>query len=228
MRHRRVNGKEQVFEACSKYIIQGDPRDNKGMWKKSIFENDNPIWLEIGSGKGQFLSSQAKLHPEVNFLACEGLPDVYVRICEKILDMGLTNLRVIPCFMDDATEFFEEKELDRIFINFCDPWPKKKHIKRRLTNREKLSAYFNVLGPGKLYQLKTDNGPLFEFSVAEADAVGFETLEISRDLHSSPYSEKNIPTEYEDKFANNGITINYLLCKTPEKLKTFTPLKELE
>jgi len=212
MRHRRVNGKEEVFDACRDYIIQGDPRDNKGKWHE-VFGNNNPIWLEIGSGKGQFMTSQAKLHPDVNFLACEGLPDVYVRICEKITEQGLSNLRVIPCWMDHALEFFEDEEIDFVFINFCDPWPKKRHIKRRLTNREKLGEYIRVLGKGKHIQIKTDNDPLFDFTLEEVEAVGLKTLEMSRDLHNSPYSDTNIPTEYEDKFSENGITINYILTE---------------
>ena len=215
MRHRRVNNKEAVFEAAHDYIIQGDPRDNKGRWR-DVFGNDRPIRLEIGSGKGQFMTGQARLHPEVNFLACEGLPDVYVRICEKITELGLTNLRVIPTWMDHASEFFAPAELDEVFINFCDPWPKKRHIKRRLTNREKLAEYKEILGPDKLIQIKTDNDPLFEFTLEEAEAAGLITLEMSRDLHSSPYNANNIPTEYEDKFAGNGKSINYLLAKTPK------------
>ena len=215
MRHRRVNGKEEVFEAARDFIIQGDPRDNKGKWKE-VFGNDRPIRLEIGSGKGQFMTGQALRHPGVNFLACEGLPDVYVRICEKITELGLTNLRVIPTWMDHASEFFAPGELDQIFINFCDPWPKKRHIKRRLTNRDKLAEYKEVLGPGKLFQVKTDNDPLFEFTLEEIDAAGYITLEISRDLHSGPYNENNIPTEYEEKFAGSGKSINYLLARTPE------------
>jgi len=213
MRHRIVRGKEAVFESGKEYLVQGDPRDNKGSWRK-LFKNDAPIWLEIGSGKGQFLCNQAKLHPEKNFLACEGIDDVYVRIVEKCQEMELSNLLVIPCFMDHATEFFEDEELEKLFINFCDPWPKKRHIKRRLTNREKLEEYKKILGIGKLIQFKTDNDPLFEFSIEEIEAVGFEILEISRDLKNSQYEENNIHTEYEDKFTGFGKTINYVVAKT--------------
>lgn len=212
MRHRRVNGKEEVFEACSKYLIAGDPKDNKGKWKE-VFGNDHPIELEIGSGKGQFMTANAALHPERNYLACEGLSDVYVRICEKIIEMGLTNLRVIPCWMDHASEFFEDGELSGIYINFCDPWPKKRHIKRRLTNREKLGEYKNIVGPGNFIQIKTDNDPLFDFTLEEIEAADLDLLECSRDLHSSPYAEKNIRTEYEDKFSGSGKSINYAFCK---------------
>jgi len=212
MRHRIVRSKETTLEKGKQFVIQGEPRDNKGSWKK-LFENDNPIWLEIGSGKGQFLCGQAKLHPEKNFLACEGLADVYCRIVEKCLNENITNLRVIPCFMDHATEFFEDGELEKVFINFCDPWPKKRHIKRRLTNREKLEEYKRVLGQGKLIQFKTDNDPLFEFTLEEVEAVNLETLEMTRDLKNSEYENGNVHTEYEDKFTGFGKTINYIVCK---------------
>lgn len=213
MRHRVVKGKEVVFENGARFIVQGDPKENKGKWR-SLFENDAPIWLEIGSGKGQFLCTQARLHPEKNFIACEGLEDVYVRIIEKCLEYDLKNLLLIPCFMEHSTDYFEDEELEKVFINFCDPWPKKRHIKRRLTNRDNLNEYKKILGEGKLIQFKTDNDPLFEFSVEEINEVGFEILEITRDLRNSKYEEGNVHTEYEDKFTGFGKTINYVVCKT--------------
>ncbi|MDO5331918.1 MAG: tRNA (guanosine(46)-N7)-methyltransferase TrmB [Bacillota bacterium] len=215
MRHRIVRTKESTLDHGGQYIISGQPRDNKGQWKK-VFENENPIWLEIGSGKGQFLCTQAINHPEKNFLACEGLDDVYVRIIEKCIENKITNLKIIPCFMDHATEFFEDGELEKIFINFCDPWPKKKHIKRRLTNRDKLEEYKRIIGKGNLIQFKTDNDPLFEFTLEEVDAADLETLEMTRDLKNSIYELSNIHTEYEDKFTGVGKTINYIVCRVKD------------
>ena len=116
--------------------------------------------------------------------------------------------------MDHATEFFEDGELGKVFINFCDPWPKKRHIKRRLTNRDKLTEYCKVLGEGKLVQFKTDNDPLFEFTLEEIEALGLEMLEMTRDLQNSPYEEGNVHTEYEDKFSGFGKTINYVVVRT--------------
>ena len=213
MRHRIVRGKEAVLTSGKKYLIEGDPRENKGRWK-TLFGNDHPIWLEIGSGKGQFLCTEAQLHPEKNFLACEGIDDVYVRIVEKCQELNLTNLLIIPCFMDHATEFFENEELEKVFINFCDPWPKKRHIKRRLTNRDKLTEYTQILGTGKLIQFKTDNDDLFDFTLEEIEAVGFEILELSRDLKNSQYEATNVHTEYEDKFTGFGKSINYVVMRT--------------
>lgn len=212
MRHRRAKGKEQVFEACSQYIIQGDPRELKGKWQ-SAFEKAQPIQLEIGSGKGQYITTLAEMNPDMNFLACEGLDDVYVRILEKVAEKGLKNLRLIPCFMDNACEFFEDGELSKIYINFCDPWPKKRHIKRRLTERGKLMQYKRIVGKGNHIQLKTDNDDLFEFSLEEFEAAELTILEMSRDLHNSPYAEKNIKTEYETKFSGFGKSINYALTQ---------------
>ena len=212
MRHRIVRGKEAALEAGRQFLIEGDPRDNKGKWRE-LFENNAPIQLEIGSGKGQFLCTMAQLHPEKNFIACEGIDDVYVRIVEKCTEFDIKNLRIIPCFMDHSTEFFADEELEKIFINFCDPWPKKRHVKRRLTNRDKLAEYGRILGQGKLIQFKTDNDDLFDFSLEEIEAVGYEILEITRDLHNSPYENGNVHTEYEEKFSSKSKSINYVVIK---------------
>lgn len=219
MRHRIVRTKETTLANGQQFIVSGEPRDNKGKWR-SLFENDNPIWLEIGSGKGQFLCTQALNHPEKNFLACEGLDDVYVRIIEKCIEHNITNLKIIPCFMDHATEFFEDGELEKIFINFCDPWPKKKHIKRRLTNRDKLGEYKRIVGEGNLIQFKTDNDPLFEFTLEEVEAADLETVEMTRDLKNSIYELGNVHTEYEDKFTSFGKTINYIVCRVKDTKNT--------
>ena len=219
MRHRIVRTKENTLANGQQFIVSGEPRDNKGKWR-ALFENDNPIWLEIGSGKGQFLCTQALNHPEKNFLACEGLDDVYVRIIEKCIAENITNLKIIPCFMDHATEFFEDGELEKIFINFCDPWPKKKHIKRRLTNRDKLGEYKRIVGEGNLIQFKTDNDPLFEFTLEEVEAADLETVEMTRDLKNSIYELGNVHTEYEDKFTGYGKTINYIVCRVKDTKNT--------
>ncbi len=213
MRHRRIKGKDAIIERCGDFIVPGDPRDFKGRWGE-IFQNKYPIRLEIGSGKGQFICTKAELDPDINYLACEGLDNVYIRICEKITDGNLKNIKIIPCWMDHAEEFFASAELDALYINFCDPWPKKRHIKRRLTERRKLEEYKQILGPGKFIQFKTDNDALFDFSIEEFDAAGLKLIEMSRDLHNSPYEVYNVHTEYEDKFSGSGKSINYCLLET--------------
>ncbi len=207
MRHRTVKGKEEVFAASSEWMVT-DPMPLRGNWQ-SLFEKERPISLEIGSGKGQFLCAMAEAHPERNFLACEGLPDVYLRIIEKIRDRQIRNLRVICAWMKEPAACFAEGEIDRLYINFCDPWPKKRHTKRRLTNRMMLAQYEKILVPGGILEFKTDNDDLFDFSLDEFKAAGFELLAMTRDLHMSPYAAENVPTEYEDKFAGSGKSINF-------------------
>lgn len=212
MRHRTIKGKELVFEKDKKYIVQGDPHELKGKWY-TLFGNDNPIYLEIGSGKGQFLSTLARENPEINFLACEGIDDVYIRIVEKCEAEDFKNLRLIPVFMDDSSQYFDEGEIEKVFINFCDPWPKKRHAKRRLTFGKHLLEYGKIMGPGHLIQFKTDNDELFDFTLEQIEEVGYEVIEQSRDLLHSEYEKTNIHTEYEDKFEGFGKNINYVLIK---------------
>ncbi len=196
-----------MFEELRAYLVT-EPETMAGSWQ-SLFACEQPISLEIGSGKGQFLCAMAEAHPERNFLACEGLDDVYLRILEKIRDRQLTNLRVIGAWMKEPVRCFAAGEVDRLYINFCDPWPKKRHTKRRLTNRTMLEQYKTILSPGGLIEFKTDNDDLFEFSLEEFDAVGLETLAVTHDLHDSPWNAENMPTEYEDKFAGVGKNINF-------------------
>ena len=207
MRHRTVKGKEAVFEECAGFMIT-DPAAVRGRWGE-VFGNDHPVSLEIGSGKGQFICAMAQAFPERNFIACEGLADVYVRIFEKIRDRGLTNLRVICAWMNEPLEYFEPGEVASLYINFCDPWPKKRHTKRRLTYRKRLEQYREILADGGIIEFKTDNDPLFDFSLEEFSACGMQLLAISRDLHSDPLCEDNLPTEYEEKYAQKGKSINF-------------------
>lgn len=213
MRHRTIKGKEEVFERDKRFLVQGDPKEMKGHWH-SLFGNDHPIYLEIGSGKGQFLFSMAKMHPEINFLACEGIDDVYIRIVEKLEAENLPNLLLIPCFIENSEDYFSEGEIEKIFINFCDPWPKKRHAKRRLTFAKHLLEYKTIMGAGHLIQFKTDNDDLFDFTLEQINEVGFDILELSRDLQNSPYESTNVHTEYEDKFSSQGMHINYVVFAT--------------
>ena len=212
MRHRRAKGKEEVFERDARYMVPGDPKEQKGHWH-DLFGNKNPIWLEIGSGKGQFLIELAKSMPDYNFLACEGIDDVYVRILEKCEAENITNLLLIPCFIDHSADYFESGEIDRIFINFCDPWPKKRHQKRRLTDGSKLREYAGILGPDHFIQFKTDNDELFNFTLEQINELGLGIEAMSRDLLNSEFEKDNIHTEYEDKFEGFGKNINYVLIK---------------
>lgn len=200
-------------------------KEIKGHWHE-FFGSDAPIRLEVGSGKGQFICGMAERHPDVNFIACECLPDVYVRILEKIRDRGLRNVRLIGEWMSDPLEYFDEGEIAGVYINFCDPWPKTRHEKRRLTNRRKLKAYGIIMGGKGEIAFKTDNDALFEWSLGEIAACGLRVLEFSRDLENSEFAKDNIMTEYEEKFSGSGKNINYVKAEIDmeaEKLAVMEP-----
>lgn len=186
------------------------PEEMRGKWAE-LFGNSNPIHVEIGSGKGQFLTQMALRHPELNFVAVEGGPDIAIRILQKAKELELKNLYVISVFVDDVRTFFADGEVARIYVNFCDPWPKARHAKRRLVYRGKLEAYMTIGAPGAKLAFRTDNDDLFEFGLEEIEASGLVPEVISRDLHGESYFAGMIPTEYESKFSEKGKSINYAL-----------------
>lgn len=209
MRQRTVKSRERIIEECRDWLIES-PAEMPGRWAE-LFGNDNPLHVEIGSGKGHFLTQMALRHPEINFIAVEGGPDIAIRILQKAKELDLSNLRVIAVFVSDAREFFAEGEVSRFYVNFCDPWPKARHAKRRLVYRGKLDAYKAVAAPGAKLAFRTDNDELFEFGLEEFEAAGMVPELVTRDLHAEAYFEGMIPTEYETKFAESGKNINYAL-----------------
>ena len=210
MRQRNIKDLENRIDQNSTYLVR-EPRELKGHWREA-FGNDLPIYLEIGSGKGRYIMTRAEAEPERNFLACEGREAVGLRILEKAEEQKLPNVKVLLCYMDDSREFFEEGELDGIYLNFSDPWPKGRHAKRRLTYSRNLEAMMDVLKPGSAIEFKTDNDALFEFSLEEIGNMGYEVLEMTRDLHAetTDIESKKYITEYEAKFLNSGKNINYV------------------
>ncbi len=210
MRQRNIKDLDNRIEQNSTYLVR-EPRAMKGRWHE-VFGNDRPIYLEIGSGKGRYIMTRAEADPEGNFIACEGRETVGLRILEKTEEAKLPNVRAVLCYMDDCREFFGAGELDGIYLNFSDPWPKGRHAKRRLTYGRNLEAMMDVLKPGAAIEFKTDNDPLFEFSVEEIAAQGYEILEMTRDLHGpvSEFESKKYITEYEAKFLSSGKNINYV------------------
>ncbi len=203
MRQRGVKNREQILKDCGAWLCE-DPAAFRGRWGEAFAEPQKPLCVEIGSGKGQFLCGMAKLHPDVNFLAVEGGSNIYPRILQRAAEEGLENLRVIPRYAEDVRDWFAEGELGRVYLNFCDPWPKMRHAKRRLTHRERLAAYESCASPGAVLQLKTDNEALFAFSLEEIRSRGLLIRWVSRDLHHSPHAQQNVQTEYESKFASAG------------------------
>lgn len=213
MRQRSIKNIEERLEQNSSFLIQ-DPRAAKGCWHE-IFGNDNPIYIEIGCGKGQFMLKRAEMFPDRNFIAVEGQQNVILRAMEKAEQAGLNNLRLFIDFVNDLNDFFEEGELAGVFLNFSDPWPKARHDKRRLTYHKRLENYFQVMGHDGFVEFKTDNDGLFEFTLEEIQLLeekGLKMSEMTRDLHSTDceYESKHITTEYEDKFHANGKNINYV------------------
>ncbi|MBR3719451.1 MAG: tRNA (guanosine(46)-N7)-methyltransferase TrmB [Firmicutes bacterium] len=209
MRQRGIKNREAIAADCSAWIAE-DPKARRGNWRKAFADPSKPLYLEIGSGKGRFICETARLHPDRNFIAAEGGANINVRILQKAKEYNLSNLLVIMDYIDDAGDFFTEGELNGIYLNFSDPWPKKRNAKRRLTHREKLAAYEKASAPGALLQVKTDNDALFAFSLDEIRSRGLLLRWVTKDLHHSPYAARNVETEYERKFSAKGKSINCL------------------
>ena len=178
-----------------------------------------PVFLEIGAGKGRFAAMMAHRHSDAAYFAMERVTDCVVIGAERAVsgDFGaLSNLRFVIDTADNLMHIFERGSIDKIFLNFSDPWSKKGYAKRRLTHRRYLSVYMNLLREGGEIQFKTDNVGLFDFSLAEIEAMGLRCEVVERDLHSSEHCGDNIMTEYEENFSSQGIKINMLCLKKPE------------
>lgn len=201
MRMRKKKNCAERIARCS-HIHITDPQAHKGEWS-SVFGNDNPIHIEIGCGKGSFVVGMAKMYPDVNFIAIEKVEDVIVMAMEKAVGEGVGNVRFMDLDAENIEDFFEKGEIERIYLNFSDPWKKSKQAKRRLTHKNFLDRYKNVLNNGDYIWFKTDNRKLFEFSLNSFAAEGFKMENITLDLHNSGF-EGNVITEYEQKFIDLG------------------------
>lgn len=214
MRMRRKKNLEERLAACGEYLIFLD-RDNKDYSHKEekhlldlgqIFGNDNSVEMEIGCGKGSFAIEIAKRNPHINYLAVEKSSNVVVEAAEKAQAEGIPNLRFARGSAEYLESFIGEKSISNIYLNFSCPFPKKSYASHRLTHRNFLSIYKNILvDGGEIYQ-KTDNMHFFEFSIEEFSASGFGLKNVSLDLHNSDL-EGNIMTEYEKKFSEQGMRI---------------------
>lgn len=208
MRQRKLKNIDERLEGFSDFTIE-DPQGFKGKWRE-VFGNDHPIYLEIGCGKGQFVTNYAAKYPQWNFIAIEGHQSVVLRALEKAAEMESGNIKFVLEYIKDIRDYFDCGELEGIFLNFSDPWPKDRHAKRRLTYGKRLLQYCDVIREGGVIQFKTDNDGLFDFTLEQIETEGLNILEVSRDLHASDFAETNITTEYEDKFAASGKNINYV------------------
>ena len=201
MRMRKKKNCAARIERCGDIRIT-DPENHKGKWC-DVFGNDNPIHVEIGCGKGSFVVGMAKMHPDVNFIAIEKVEDVIVMAMEKAVENEVKNVRFMDLDAERIEDFFEKGEIERIYLNFSDPWKKSKQAKRRLTHKNFLDRYKKVLNSGSYIWFKTDNRKLFEFSLNSFCAENFKLQNITLDLHDSGF-EGNVITEYEQKFVDLG------------------------
>lgn len=202
---RKKHGAERL-EACGELIIN-DLKEAAGE-PKNLFQNDNPVRIEIGCGKGDFIVGTALQHPEWNFIAVERISDVIVTAAEKVKESGLCNIRLCCCDASDLGENLNDGTVDGIYLNFSDPWPKSKHYKRRLTYRAFLEMYKKLLKKEGGICFKTDNRGLFDFSLEEFEAADLRVEKVTYDLHNSEYMEGNVMTEYERRFSEMGTPIN--------------------
>ena len=211
MRMRRMKNLEPRMEKCAALRIV-EPADYKGKWR-SLKENATALWVEVGCGKGKFTAETAKENPDVLLIAVERCREAMVVAMEKAQSMGLTNVFYIDMDVANIEEIFAAGEIERLFINFPDPWPRKKNAKRRLTHRGFLDKYCRVVREGGEVHYKTDNAPLFEFSVEEFATCGLEVKNLTRNLHENGIV--GIMTGYEEKFHALGTPINRceVVCK---------------
>ena len=211
MRMRRMKNLDSRMEACADYRIL-EPASCKGKWR-SLMPECKALWVEVGCGKGKFTAETAEANPDVLLIAVERCREAMVVAMEKAKNMGLKNVYYIDMDVANIEEIFDRGEMDRLFINFPDPWPRKKNAKRRLTHRGFLDKYCRTVREGGEIHFKTDNAPLFEFSVEEFAACGLQVNNLTRDLHANGIV--GIMTGYEEKFHSLGTPINRceVVCK---------------
>ena len=217
MRLRNIPGSREVI-ASSRYVIQEDTmRSWRGRWK-DVFENDHPIDLEIGMGKGRFLFELASLHPERNYVGVEKYSSVLLRAIEKREAAAeLSNLYFLRMEAEYLPEVFGPEEISTIYLNFSDPWPKDRHANRRLPSHVFLQRYEKFLKKDGRLEFKTDNQDLFSFALEEAKLAGWRIQAFTRDLHHDPVlCAGNIMTEYEEKFSSAGNPICKMILTQPE------------
>ena len=211
MRLRNVPG---ARENIAKHeLVINEPEKNKGKWNEE-FGNDNPIRLEIGMGKGLFLTTLAQENPDINYVGIEKYSSVLVRALERCEDLELENIRFIRMEAEYIEDVFKEGEVDKIYLNFSDPWPKDRHAKRRLTSKQFLGRYDHILKKDGVVEFKTDNDDLFDFTVEQIPEAGWKPIAVIYDLHDDEeHAKGNVMTEYETKFSKLGKPIHKVIVK---------------
>lgn len=213
MRLRNIPHAEGVIQMHRTVIKR--PEDQRGCWHQ-VFGDRHPIYIEIGMGKGQFILNMAKAHPDVNFIGIERYSSVLLRALEKFDTEeyeALTNIRFVCMDARNVEEVFAPEEVDKIFLNFSDPWPKARHAKRRLTSKQFFERYDKILAFDGVVEFKTDNRELFDFSLEQVELAGWVLLAKTYDFHNDPtLSRGNVMTEYEEKFSGQGHPIHKLIA----------------
>ncbi len=197
MRIKKIKYAKEKIEASSYLVL--DAENYKGNWS-SVFKNNNKIRIEIGCGKGNFITEMARLNPDTNFIGIEMFDSVLLRAIEKQEELKLPNLRFVRINALYLSDIFD-KEIDTIYLNFSDPWPKKRHYKRRLTSEQFLDVYDRIFSSDCKIVQKTDNEELFIYSIETLSSHGYKLSNITFDLHNSKFNDNNIQTEYEMKFS---------------------------
>lgn len=214
MRLRNISGSREVIAESPFVVPEAELFDCPGKWNE-IFGNNQPIRIEIGMGKGKFIHTMAKEHPEINYIGIEKYSSVLLRAIQKMEAEELPNLKFIRMDAEDIVKVFAPGEVDRIYLNFSDPWPKDRHAKRRLPSKEFLARYDVILKKDGILEFKTDNRDLFDFAVEELEPAGWKAQVLTYDLHSDiTLMEGNVMTEYEEKFSSMGNPIcKYIICR---------------
>ena len=209
MRIRRKANTDKNLQSFLDFVtVEEIGAEKKGCWRK-IFSDDlsREFFVELGTGKGDFITQLAEKNPDKNFLGLEMEKEVVLKAARKIQEKNLPNVRLAVFDINKISEIFADGEVDRLYINFCDPWPKKRHFKRRLTYVKFLDMYQKILKPGGEIHFKTDNKNLFDFSLEQFAEKKFEVRDLTFDLHANEPAD-NIRTEYENKFSAQGFKIN--------------------
>ncbi len=204
MRVRKRKGAEEHLANHPQYVIL-EPEAAKGKWRE-LFGNDNPIHIEVGSGKGAFITGMAQQNPDINYIGIDIQLSVLSYALDKVLTSGAENVKLLRVDGSSLTNYFEDGEVDMMYLNFSDPWPKSRHEKRRLTYKTFLDTYKQILPENGEIHFKTDNRGLFEYSLASFSQYGMVINKVWLDLHASDY-EGNVMTEYERKFSEKGQVI---------------------
>lgn len=213
MRLRNITGSREVI-AENDYVVH-EPENYKSKWHEEVFQNDNPIHIEVGMGKGKFIMALAKLNPNINYVGIEKYSSVLLRAIQKLEVEELPNVLFIRMDAEEIENVFDKEEVDKIYLNFSDPWPKDRHAKRRLPSRQFLARFDKILKKDGKLEFKTDNRDLFDFALEEAPAANWKIEAHTFDLHNdASMNEGNVMTEYEERFSSQGNPIcKYIISR---------------